>query len=192
MGATCKIDWCKNPSRTRGWCGHHYARWLKHGNPYKVLRARNGRHKKWLDAVLRVDREACIEWPFKAMLTGGYGQFLDKSAGKGAHRYACFYKHGAAPEGTEAAHSCGNRLCCNWKHLRWATRASNHADKVRHGTAQRGNKHSSSVLTESEVLEIFKDKRKLTEIAADYGISFQHVSAIRNRKKREWLTNEVA
>jgi hypothetical protein len=30
--ATCSVAGCTNPSKTRGWCGTHYARWLRNGH----------------------------------------------------------------------------------------------------------------------------------------------------------------
>lgn len=31
--ATCSIEGCDRAVRTGGWCGRHYARWLRHGDP---------------------------------------------------------------------------------------------------------------------------------------------------------------
>jgi hypothetical protein len=30
---TCSIEGCKQPVKGRGWCGMHYARWKRHGDP---------------------------------------------------------------------------------------------------------------------------------------------------------------
>ena len=38
MRAPCKIEGCAKPSRGRGWCGTHWLRWRKHGDPMIVLR----------------------------------------------------------------------------------------------------------------------------------------------------------
>lgn len=38
---TCSVEDCDRPTKTRGWCKKHYARWLRHGNP-NVCLARGG------------------------------------------------------------------------------------------------------------------------------------------------------
>lgn len=30
---TCAINGCPNPVKARGWCGMHYIRWRRHGDP---------------------------------------------------------------------------------------------------------------------------------------------------------------
>lgn len=32
---TCAVEGCEQPAQTRGWCGMHYARWRRNGNPEK-------------------------------------------------------------------------------------------------------------------------------------------------------------
>lgn len=38
MGVGCSVDDCPHPVQTRGWCGRHYNRVLRHGSPHVVLR----------------------------------------------------------------------------------------------------------------------------------------------------------
>ena len=35
-GTVCSLDGCERPVETRGWCGPHYKRWWKHGDPTVV------------------------------------------------------------------------------------------------------------------------------------------------------------
>jgi hypothetical protein len=67
----------------------------------------------------------------------------------------------------EVAHSCGrgHEGCVNRRHLRWATRKENHADRIKHGTL--GKK-----LTEETAREMLTLKGLLSvkEISARFGI----------------------
>jgi hypothetical protein len=83
---------------------------------------------------------------------------------------------GPCPEGMEAAHWNGVRSDCRLWNLRWATRAENQADKVRHGKTK---------LTPEKVMEI-RESLALgfpqRIIAKDFGISGCAVSHIHTRK----------
>lgn len=61
---------------------------------------------------------------------------------------------GPRPLGMESCHNNGKRDDNRIRNLRWDTRKSNHADKSKHGTIQRGEKHGMSVLTRGQVAEI--------------------------------------
>jgi hypothetical protein len=125
--------------------------------------------------------DECVEWPFR-QLAQGYGYVRVAKKKIYAHRYACA-QHGQ-PTGTrwQAAHSCGNRLCINPNHLRWATPQENVDDTKRMGRTRKGEDHPFAELSKCDVLEI----RELyasgalfqREIAQRFGISDEHVSAI--------------
>lgn len=89
---------------------------------------------------------------------------------------------GPRPSGADVCHADGNRVNNAPANLRYGTRAENMADAMRHGTVRKGENHRSSKLTEAAVRAIRADTRTLAAIAADWKLSFQHVSAIRNRK----------
>jgi hypothetical protein len=88
------------------------------------------------------------------------------------HALVCEAFHGVKPSPQhEVAHNDGVRANNRADNLRWATRAENHADKVAHGTAQRGEANGNSKLTEEEAEEIRADNRSQTAIAKHYGVS---------------------
>src|SRR3546814_19306228 len=60
------------------------------------------------------------------------------------HRLVCEAFHGPAPDGQQAAHKDGVRTNCYASNLRWATPASNTADKYGHGTILRGARDRKS------------------------------------------------
>jgi hypothetical protein len=100
-----------------------------------------------------------------------------------AHRLVCKAAHGPPPEGKpETAHSCGKGHlgCINPNHLRWASPKENNADKIAHGTANRGDRCNLAKLSEASVIEI---KRLLGAVpnpmlAARFNISVAAINAI--------------
>lgn len=111
-----------------------------------------------------------------------------------AHRLVCIASNGPTEGRLDAAHSCGNRTCINPRHLSWKTRSANEADKLRHGTANRGERHGRSKLTTTDVLAIrsLVETLKRSEIAAMYGVSLTTVSEIRSGSKWGWLSQPAA
>ena len=61
---------------------------------------------------------------------------------------------GPPPPGFECRHLNGNNYDCRLENIAWGTKLENHADKQRHGTTARGERHGQSKLKTSEVVEI--------------------------------------
>ncbi len=65
--------------------------------------------------VERGRSERC--WPWRGPRDGdGYGRFADRLGGHAAHRVAYALRHGYLSFGI-LRHTCGNRACCNPRHL---------------------------------------------------------------------------
>src|ERR1039458_3356779 len=78
------------------------------------------------------ETDQCIAWPFGE---SGHGYGAKVSDLGYPHQFICRKFHGPEPTAKhEVAHGCGNRICINPKHLRWATHTENEADKLLHGT----------------------------------------------------------
>lgn len=90
-------------------------------------------------------------------------------------------------DGMVAAHNDGNPRNNCVANLRWATAKENMADRVEHGTANRGERHGMSKLTSADVLRIRDDQRTNREIAPEYGIHPATVSRIKRRADWGWL-----
>ena len=86
---------------------------------------------------------------------------------------------GKRPPGMECCHFDGNPGNNRLDNLRWDSPKNNHADKVRHGTAPRGENGPSAKLTQPQVAAIIKDARSQRLIAADYGITQSNVCKIK-------------
>lgn len=71
-----------------------------------------------------------------------------------AHQLVCAAFNGIAPTGFIVAHGNGVRSDNRASNLRWASHRDNHADRIAHGTAPRGQKHPRSKLTLGQVLRL--------------------------------------
>lgn len=135
--ATCSIDGCETEAVKRGWCGRHYLRWWKHGDPMAVLpavRPRRDPESRFLEKVEkhgpipigREDLGPCWIW-LAYRNEKGYGVFGlgGKSRTTSAHRWA--YEHFVAPidTGLTIDHLCRNTSCVNPAHLEPVTAAEN-------------------------------------------------------------------
>lgn len=131
----CLIERCPNPPLHRGWCGSHYKRWRRHGDPL----GGGQRYKTPEEAfAARTERRGdCLVW------TGskdghGYGNISVKGRMIHIHRYAWMRVHGPIPDGMVVDHTCFNSLCAEVRHLRLATKSQNGQYR---GGADRGRKN---------------------------------------------------
>lgn len=196
----CLVEGCdrnatKKSYGCRGWCVRHYSRWRVYGDP-TMGGTEAGAPQDWLrDVAIPYRGDDCLEWPF-GKDQGGYGLVtIEKRQGR-PHRWVCAQVHGEQPSDIhEVAHSCGNRACCNPAHLRWATRPENAADRLAHGTHNRGERHSMAKLSESDVLDI-RERLAANEsqksIAILYGVSRHTIKRISARRIWGWLEEDAA
>lgn len=191
----CKIEGCGKPVRTRGWCGAHYWRWHRHGDPLGGSTSQGEAQRFLREVVLTDERgpdDPCLIWPY-AKTGKGYACMGGQDGGsRYVHRRVCEAVNGPAPTPDhEAAHGCGKGLdgCVTKTHLRWATTAENHADKLIHGTHNRGERHGIAKITEAVARQILALKGQGTqrEIAAQFGVSQNIVDRIHTRETWAWL-----
>jgi hypothetical protein len=141
---------------------------------------RDGTAESVLAFLIERETDECIEWPYGRI--NGY-------AGSGPryfHSLVCEWTHGERPAGNEAAHSCGNRICVNPRHLRWATTSENQMDRRQHGTANTGSRHGMSRLNESQVREIrllHSSGVTGSELSRRFNVSAPTISGVVNRKR---------
>ena len=189
----CCVDGCDKPVTARGWCNAHYRRWLRRGAP-DAGRTPPGDPLKWIANNASYNGDECISWPF-ASGKNGYGNVAVEGVTRVASRVMCCLVHGepAYPD-LQAAHSCGNGAlgCMNPKHLRWATGSENNLDKEAHGTINRGKRNGSAKISAEEAKHIISMKGAAgqKEIAEQFGISFQQVSAIQRGLSWGWVAAE--
>lgn len=121
---------------------------------------------------------------------GGYLQVSLWESGKGktwwVHQLVALTFIGPRPSPKhDAAHFDGDKQNNHRTNLRWATRAENEADKVRHLRSNRGERNGSAKVTNAQAEEIRQRaatlprssggvrlrKAELPKLAADYGIT---------------------
>lgn len=189
--STCVVDGCLASVASGGLCGKHHMRFKRHGST-EVAGAANGDLMRYiLDVALPYSGSDCLIFPYNKS-SRGYGQVRHEGQTYVASRLVCQMKHGDPPEPSyEAAHSCGRGGdgCVNPRHLRWATRAENQADRLIHGTDNRGKKHHYARLTEAQVREIraLRGHVPQSQVAIQYGIGQPHVCAIQTGQEWAWL-----
>lgn len=191
---SCAVVDCKGNSHysaygSGGLCCSHYKRKKKTGDPLGSQR-KEGPALSWLKSHALHKSDDCLFWPFSRN-PQGYGLVRLNQKTFLAHRIMCALSHGDTLEKLDAAHSCGkgHEGCVNPSHIRWDTRSGNFADKLEHGTDNRGEKSPVSKLLQSEVEEIRRLRGKLTqpEIAAIYGVTQSNVSKIQTGDSWSWL-----
>jgi hypothetical protein len=176
----CSADGCLLARVKRGFCEKHYRRFMRHGDPLTVVSRQHVR-RPFIEAAVRSSTDKCIIWPFAK--SDGYG-FINEDDGTttNSHRMVCRLAHGEPPTSEhQAAHSCGNRSCCNPRHIRWATREENHADKKLHGTQPCGERMHNAKFKTADILEMRRRRsagESLKSIAASFGAHRSHVSRV--------------
>ena len=100
---------------------------------------------------------------------------------------------GPCPAGMEACHNDGNPANDRLENLRWDTRESNEADKLKHGTHSRGERQGASKLTEEQAyaIKFGNIPGTLDEVGAMFGISTSNVCGIRTGERWHWLKKKI-
>lgn len=187
----CSISACGKPVVARGLCSGHYKRLRRYGDPLAGDTPKGAALAFFETVVLPYDGDDCLIWPFTRD-NQGYAQLRSKGRTIRISRSVCAHAHGPSPTPKhEAAHICGqgHMGCVASSHLIWKTPKENCADRVVHGTANRGEKCGTSKLTESDVREIRNLLGTMSQsaIAKKYGVCQQTIGYIKTGKRWQHL-----
>jgi hypothetical protein len=97
------------------------------------------------------------------------------------HRLVLMAFVGECPSGMVACHNNGNHADNRLDNLRWGTPKSNEADKVIHGTHNKGERCGTSKMRLADVLcalKRYKGGESSKSIAKDYGVTANHIARI--------------
>lgn len=123
---TCKLDFCNEPVRSRGYCHAHYERYRRGGDltqPVKKL-VHYATTREKLESNRTITESGCWEWS-AGVAKPGYGMVRLEGKTALVHRAAYEEYVGPIPENREIDHQCRNRLCFNPEHLKAVTRKEN-------------------------------------------------------------------
>jgi hypothetical protein len=196
----CEVVGCFRKAHQRGLCQGHLGRLKTKGDVLAHIplrkRAKDGEPMAWLKAHLDYAGDDCLKWPFHTC-PKGYGAIVYNGVSATVARVMCVELFGPPGKGIEAAHSCGNghQACVNRRHLSWATRKQNAGDRSFHGRTLRGSKVNFAKITQFDALRIMeqlKTGRKQRDIAQQFGVSPQLISAINTGHCWSWLTKGEA
>lgn len=150
-------------------------------------RAAPGKPMAFIARALSHQGEGCLEWPYGTH-SFGYGVLNIKGRLTYAHVLVCEKIHGHCPaEKAQVAHSCGNPICVNPNHLRWATVAENQNDRIDHGTSNRGERHGRHKLTEKDVRQIRSSRMTHISLGEKYGVHPVTIGSIKSGKLWSWF-----
>jgi len=128
-----------------------------------------------------INSDGCWIW-IASISKDGYGKFFANKKHIRAHRFAYEHFIESIPDGMYVCHTCDETKCVNPDHLFLGTPADNLADMVAKRRSLYGEKNPNVKLTDDVISDILKDKRNLTEIAKDYGVTGRTIGFIKQRK----------
>ncbi len=103
------------------------------------------------------------------------------------HKLVLIAFTGEKPVGMQCCHNDGDKTNNTAENLRYDSVKGNCADRIKHGTQQRGERVFTAKLTEEQVKSIKSDQRGCREIARHYGLHHGSVSSIKTGKTWGWL-----
>lgn len=201
----CTIGECDRPVLARGLCNRHYHRFLRHGDPRKVLNGR-GKGRRFLQSVLdgSAPREpsGCILWP-ALVDDDGYPYFREQGRRVRATHLVLEHFYGPRPSPRHTAgHAlheiCGHRHCVAPEHLSWQTPAEQRRNQMLDGSARgaviRGEANPKAFLSDDEVIALIREAlegKPVRAVARDAGLGTTTVRHWMSGKNRPELVTKA-
>lgn len=103
------------------------------------------------------------------------------------HKVVALTFKGPRPPFMEVCHNDGRHKNVRPSNLRYDTKVGNEADKIEHGTSNRGERCGTSKLTKRQIRAIRKSNQTTRELAERYEVSARHIRKIKARAAWGWL-----
>jgi hypothetical protein len=140
-----------------------------------------------VDPILRFNQKYIVDeetgcWNWIGALGGeGYAKIRINKKTVSAHRFSYEYYVGVIDSNLEICHTCHNRKCVNYNHMRQDTKSSNNIDRSYQKT------NPMQKLSVQDAIEIKKEllkpyKGQVKELIIKYSISQSTISMIKNGK----------
>ena len=156
----CSIPDCDRPVLRREWCGSHYKRWLRHGDPLaggRQMRPPGLTEAEAFAWFMPGEPPASGCWDWTASTNqGGYGQFSMFIGGKSIPilAHVVSYRIYRGPTEEFVLHSCDRPICVQPAHLSLGSLAENNRQMRERDRHARGERVPNSKLTTADVLWI--------------------------------------
>lgn len=187
----CKVDGCiSNLRGGLGYCGKHYQRFKKYGDPNKGIKLQGSLEERFWRFVNKSDENSCWNWVGQKI--NGYGRIslgAKSLASDGSHRVSWkMHNKQDIPKGMFVMHSCDNPSCVNPKHLSLGTPKDNSQDMIAKGRKKIvipiGEQNGKSIINPEIVRFIRSSDLSHAELARQLNISNGCVRSVRS--KRTW------
>jgi hypothetical protein len=146
---------------------------------------------RWIETlVAEPSDDSCrTDWPFMRN-EGGYPRMHWNGRARPSHHVVLeLTGRPQVHSSQQGRHLCGNGHlgCLNPSHLAWGTRPENEADKLLHGTSNRGERCGAAKLTVDQVRAIRASSESRKVLASRYGVTAGAIGDILRRSKWAWL-----
>lgn len=125
MERSCSISGCGKKHYGRGYCGPHWKKFYRHGDPrIKIRHPKSESVEKFCRSIAISENGECLEWTGPVSGDSYAVSYLGGRQGA-VHRWVMRLIYGNIPAGKEVDHICRNRRCVNPVHLRFLTKREN-------------------------------------------------------------------
>jgi hypothetical protein len=121
---TCAIPGCRRDYFADGYCGPHYKRKWRHGDPLAGGVYHGESVAERVRRLCEVEPSGCWRW-LRGLDGMGYGTLVVKRQTIRAHRASYEAFVGPIPDGLDLDHLCRNKACVNPAHLEPVTHSEN-------------------------------------------------------------------